>query len=140
MAVEKRVLVTGAGGLVGRTLLPMIIDDYEVVCFDQQELDVHVPCIVGDLRDSTAVAEACAGMDLVLHIGALHGAAWGDAGDDVGFEVNVVGTKNVLEADGPARSAWCSPPPSGPRATARPRPSICPSTRTCSANRPNSTV
>jgi nucleoside-diphosphate-sugar epimerase len=36
-------------------------------------------------------------MDAVIHVAALHGKAWREAGDDTGFEVNVISTKNVLE-------------------------------------------
>jgi len=63
-------------------------------------------------------------MDAVVHVAALHGKAWNELGDDIGFEINVTGTKNVLE--GAARagvkrvvftsSIWAnghgSPPPS----------------------------
>ncbi len=54
--------------------------------------------IGGDLRDAAAVERACDGVDTIMHIAALHGKAWREAGDDVGFEVNVMGTKNVLAA------------------------------------------
>jgi nucleoside-diphosphate-sugar epimerase len=104
MTEKKQVLVTGIGGLVGRTLAPMLTDDYEVTGFDVQDPALDVPCITGDLRDSEAVAEACQGMDAVIHVAALHGQAWREAGDDTGFEVNVVGTKNVLEGAGRARA------------------------------------
>lgn len=36
-------------------------------------------------------------IDAVIHVAALHGKAWADHGDGRGFEVNVAGTKNVLE-------------------------------------------
>jgi hypothetical protein len=36
-------------------------------------------------------------MDAVVHIGALHGKAWNEAGDNVGFDVNVTGTRNILD-------------------------------------------
>jgi len=93
----KAVLLTGGCGLVGRTLVPMLRARYDVTHFEMRDPGDGQPCIVGDLRDSDAVTDACAGMHAVLHVAALHGRAWGEAGDDVGFEVNVVGTKNILE-------------------------------------------
>ena len=93
----KRVLLTGGSGLVGKTLAPRLRERHEVTHFDLTDPADGLPFIEGDLRDSAAVAAACQGMDAVLHVAALHGQAWAEAGDDVGFEVNVVSTKNVLE-------------------------------------------
>ena len=92
-----RVLLTGGSGLVGRTLAARLAGKYEVVHFDVSDPGDGLPFIGGDLRDAGAVAEACEGMDAVLHVAALHGRAWQAAGDDVGFAVNTVGAKNVLE-------------------------------------------
>ena len=97
MKIEK-VLLTGGGGLVGSILVPMLKEKYDVTHFDVKPTDDGLPFIEGDLRDSEMVKKACEGMDAVLHIGALHGPAWKECGDDMGFDVNVTGTKNVLEA------------------------------------------
>ncbi len=93
----KKVLVTGGCGLVGRTLVPMIRKEFQVTHLEMGDPGDGLPFIKGDLRSSKDVAKACEGMDAVVHIAALHGAAWNKAGDDVGFEVNVIGTKNILE-------------------------------------------
>ena len=93
----SKVLLTGGNGLVGRTLVPMLRDKYNLTHFEMADPNDGLPFIEGDLRDSQAVAEACQGIDAVLHIAALHGRAWSEVGDDVGFEVNVIGTKNILE-------------------------------------------
>lgn len=93
----EKVLLTGGGGLVGRTIAPLLARSYSVTHLDLKDPDDGLPFIQGDLRDSHAVAEACKGMDSVLHVAALHGKAWAAAGDDTGFEVNVIGCKNILE-------------------------------------------
>ena len=93
----KRLLLTGGSGLLGRTLAPRLTGRYEVTHFDVSDPGDGLPFTEGDLRDAGAVAEACRGMDAVLHLAALHGRAWESAGDDAGFAVNTVGTKNVLE-------------------------------------------
>jgi len=98
----KTVLLTGGNGLVGRTLAPMLRDKYDLTHFEMADPADGLPFIEGDLRDSQAVANACKGIDAILHIAALHGRAWNEAGDDVGFEVNVTGTKNILEGAAPA--------------------------------------
>jgi nucleoside-diphosphate-sugar epimerase len=93
----NRILLTGGSGLVGKTLAPMLKSRYEVTHFDTSDPGDALPYVEGDLRDSSAVADACRSMDAVIHVAGLHGHAWTEAGDDVGFEVNVVGTKNILE-------------------------------------------
>ena len=97
MPERGNVLLTGGSGLVGRTLAPMLRAKYEVTHFDVVDPGDGLRSIVGDLRDSEAVAQACQGMDAVLHVAALHGRTWAEAGDDVGFEVNTISTKNILE-------------------------------------------
>jgi len=93
-----KVFVTGGSGLLGRHLVSMLRKRHEVVHFDCADPGDGLPWVQGDLRDSDAVAKACAGVDAIMHLAALHGGAWANAGDDVGFETNIVGTKNILEA------------------------------------------
>jgi UDP-glucose 4-epimerase len=93
----KNVLLTGGCGLVGRTLGPLLRDRYTVAHFEMQDPGDGLRFIQGDLRNPGEVAKACVGMDAVIHVAALHGKAWAELGDDTGFEVNVTGTKNVLE-------------------------------------------
>ncbi len=96
--VGRNILLTGGSGLVGRALARSLRRTHEVTHFDVVDPDDALPCVVGDLRDREALDAACRGRDAVIHAAALHGRKWAEAGDDVGFEVNVVGTKNVLEA------------------------------------------
>ena len=93
----KNVLLTGGCGLVGRTLAPILREAYRVTHLEMVDPGDGLPFIKGDLRSSQDVANACRGMDAVIHVAALHGQAWNRAGDDMGFEVNVTGTKNILE-------------------------------------------
>ncbi|MDP6778358.1 MAG: NAD(P)-dependent oxidoreductase [Candidatus Latescibacteria bacterium] len=92
-----RILVTGGSGLLGRSLAPLLADAYAVTHFGLEDPGDGLPFTMGDLRDSGAVEKACQDVDAVIHAAALHGRAWEQAGDDVGFGVNVIGTKNVLE-------------------------------------------
>ena len=94
----KKVLVTGGTGLLGRTLVPLLRNRYDVHHLDITRPEDGLPFLLGDLRDSKAVFDACRGCDVVIHCAALHGEAWARAGDETGFEVNVIGTKNILEA------------------------------------------
>lgn len=119
----ENVLLTGGCGLVGRTLAPMLRERYRVTHFEMKDPGDGLPFIGGDLCSSADVAKACEGMDAVIHVAALHGRAWNTLGDDRGFEVNVIGTKNILEGAAKAgvkrvvftSSIWASghgsPPP-----------------------------
>lgn len=84
--------------MVGRGLAAALREKYEVTHLDCTAPEDGLPCVQADLRDGAAVREACVGMDAVVHVAGLHGVAWEKAGDDVGFEVNVIGTKHLLEA------------------------------------------
>jgi nucleoside-diphosphate-sugar epimerase len=93
----KKILLTGGYGLVGRSLAPMLAKEHQVSHFEMKDPADGLRFIEGNLCDSASVAEACRGMETVVHVAALHGKAWAAAGDDVGFEVNVIGTKSILE-------------------------------------------
>jgi UDP-glucose 4-epimerase len=93
----KKILLTGGGGLVGRSLACILRKSYDVTHLEMADPGDGLPFIKGDLLNSLEVATACQGMDAVIHVAALHGQAWAKAGDDMGFEVNVTGTKNILE-------------------------------------------
>ena len=69
-----RVLVTGAGGNLGRVVLPALREaGHEPVGLDSRELDLEAETMRGDVRDADAVARALRGVDAVVHAAALHG-------------------------------------------------------------------
>ncbi|MBI3944553.1 MAG: NAD(P)-dependent oxidoreductase [Armatimonadetes bacterium] len=94
---QQQVLLTGGGGLLGRALAPLLRERHAVTHFDLADPGDGLPWIRGSVRDPGAVAAACEGMDVVVHVAALHGRAWEEAGDDAGFQTNVLGTHNVLQ-------------------------------------------
>jgi len=96
--MKPRLLITGGAGVVGRTVVPLLCDRYEVMHLECADPGGGLPWVQADLRDAAAVTAACAGVEAILHIAALHGQAWQRAGDDAGFAINVLGTQNILAA------------------------------------------
>ncbi len=90
------VLVTGASGLLGRTVAATLIDrGDEVRTFQRRSSGLPCAEVRGDVLDAAAVAEAVAGVDRVVHLAAMVApiGAWSD------FQaVNVGGTVGLLDA------------------------------------------
>lgn len=94
-----RVLVTGAGGNLGRAVVPALVAaGHHPVLFDMRELDGEEEFVQGDVRDAEGLARVVAVVDAVVHGAALHGIhlrTWSPADF---WSINVTGTFNVYEA------------------------------------------
>jgi nucleoside-diphosphate-sugar epimerase len=90
---KKRVLLTGAGGLIGTILRQRLTEQYDIRSLTL--LPEAFPSVVADVSDLDAIAPAFAGMDAVVHLAALTAmrTTWDEA-----LQNNVVGTRNVFEA------------------------------------------
>lgn len=99
-----RVLLTGAAGTIGTHLRPGLAPLVGELCLlDRRPMERQVAAeraIVADVRDPAAVRDACAGMDMIIHLAAISVEA---PYPDV-LDVNVTGTRHVLEA---ARDQGC---------------------------------
>jgi predicted dehydrogenase/nucleoside-diphosphate-sugar epimerase len=97
---DAHVLVTGASGLLGRSLLDRLRSQGETVRVlvrrpsAQLESDPGIDVVYGDLGDPAAVDRAVAGVDVVYHVGAtMRGRGWLD------FQAGTVcGTTNVVQS------------------------------------------
>jgi 2-alkyl-3-oxoalkanoate reductase len=95
-----KVLVTGGGGFLGGAIVQRLVErGNDVRSFSRRlypELTSWgVEQIRGDIRDKTAVEQACKGIDLVFHVAAKPGV-WGTYSDY--YQTNVIGTQNVISA------------------------------------------
>ena len=102
----KSYLVTGGCGFIGVNLVSKLVKRAaRVRVLDNLSLgrreDIEpfgVELIVGDIRDPAAVARAAQGMDIVMHLAAHTRVVESLANPELNFEVNALGTLNVLRA------------------------------------------
>ena len=95
-----KVLITGAGGFLGRYIAEFLIaDGHEVNNFSRRphpELSVlGIPTILGDLKNSNEVLAAIKGHHAVIHTASMV-SMWGRYPDF--HQTNVVGTQNIIDA------------------------------------------
>lgn len=94
-----RILLTGATGHLGRTLIASLTDAGHTVralVRSAAAPPLDVPAVRGDLLDAESVARAANGCDATLHCGAVYSADPGRA--EAMRDVAVRGTQHVLEA------------------------------------------
>jgi uronate dehydrogenase len=92
----SRLLITGAAGNMGRMLRPLLRrEDRTLRLLDVLPVDEpgDDETMIADVTDAAAIADACADVDAVLHLGGISvEAPFADL-----LRVNVEGTANVLE-------------------------------------------
>jgi CDP-paratose 2-epimerase len=112
--MSKKFVVTGGAGFIGSNYVDRLLDRGEsVTVFDNfsrdgNELNLNwlhakngagsFEIIKGDIRDAEAVRKACEGADVIVHLAAQVAVTTSviDPRDD--FQINALGTFNVLEA------------------------------------------
>ena len=110
---DSTVLVTGGCGYIGSALVPQLLDDRrvgEVVVFDSLAsgspsnlvgtVTDRLQFRRGDVREYGTVESAMRGVDTVVHLAAITGAASTHDRREETFAVNRDGTENVLTAAG----------------------------------------
>jgi len=117
----SRVLVTGGAGFIGSNLSHRLLSQgHEVVIYDnlsragtkknlawlRQNHGESFTLVQADVRDYPSLQRAVLGCDVVYHLAGQVAVTWSVSDPRQDFEINALGTLNMLEA---ARSS--SPPP-----------------------------
>ena len=94
------IIVTGAGGFLGRNLSASLLSkEHKVWNFSRnnhsQLQAMGIDTIRGNLQNEADVLAAFKGMDVVFHVASRVGI-WGDYKDY--YQTNVIGTENVIKA------------------------------------------
>ncbi len=99
MSFPKRVLLTGAAGVVGSALRPLLREKADEVIVsdiapveDLAENETFFEC---DLSEFSTVSDAMERVDAIAHFGGKVGA---DIGHEPNVSANIIGTRNVFEA------------------------------------------
>jgi len=89
----KRVLITGAEGIVGTVLRTRLADRYELRLLTFTQCDF--PSMVADIADFSSMLAAVEGMDAVIHLAAAADLdiTWGQV-----LNSNLIGVYNTFEA------------------------------------------
>ena len=92
----EKVLVTGAGGLLGSHVVDALNGACNIVGLDRLPSPGAIDWHQGDITDRDCVARAATGCDAVVHVAAIPNIVSG-TGDEI-MRVNVSGTWNVFDA------------------------------------------
>jgi len=108
---NKRVLITGVCGTVGRELLRQVIgrQPAEIIGLDNNESELfflaeeyrqspHVHLFLGDMRNRDTLVARTRGIDVILHSAALKHVILCEQSPRDAVQTNILGTQNVIDA------------------------------------------
>ena len=108
MIKNKRIFITGGAGFIGSTLIGKLIEDNEIVAYDNLARNSlqhkafkdhkNLKLVQGDVLDFDALSKAMDGADIIVHCAAIAGIDTVVVSPVRTMRVNMVGSANVLEA------------------------------------------
>lgn len=108
MIAGKKIFITGGAGFIANTLIRNLVENNEIVAFDNFHRDTlsgsefashdNLSVVKGDVLDAESLTEAMRGADLVIHAAAIAGIDTVIKDPVKTMRVNMLGTANALEA------------------------------------------
>ena len=105
---NKKIFVSGGAGFIGSTLIGRIVDDNEVIVYDDLRRNAlgskpyanhrNLTMIKGDVLDLQMLKKAIEGAQIVVHCAAIAGINTVIKKPTETIRVNLIGTANILEA------------------------------------------
>lgn len=103
----KRIFITGGAGFIGSHLTERIINNNEIVIFDNLHRDAlkytkfknnkNLRFIKGDVLDNRALEKGTDNIDIVIHMAAIAGVSTVISKPTTTLKINLFGTYNLLE-------------------------------------------
>lgn len=104
----KKIFITGGAGFIGTALAERLVDDNELVVYDNFSRDSlskktfynhrHLKVVKGDVRDEKKLSGAMKGANIVIHLAAIAGVDTVLSHKLETLKTNIIGTYSVLEA------------------------------------------
>jgi dTDP-glucose 4,6-dehydratase len=105
---SKRILLTGGAGFIGSQLARRLVEDNEIVIFDNMHRDAlrytelsnhpNITVVSGDVMDRDGLFRAVEGCDVLVHLAAIAGVDTVMGMPTQTMKVNLLGTMNALDA------------------------------------------
>jgi FlaA1/EpsC-like NDP-sugar epimerase len=110
--VNKRILVTGACGTIGRELVRQLLEEYhvgELTALDNNESELffleqhfskhqHAHFFLADIRDRTKLCRLTKGVDIVFHAAAFKHVILCERSPYEAVQTNILGVQNIVLA------------------------------------------
>ena len=109
---NKRVLVTGSCGTIGRELVHQLLEEYgvgELIAIDNNESELffleqrfaefsHARFYLTDVRDGNKLQRITKGMDIVFHTAAFKHVIFCERSPFEAVQTNILGVQNIITA------------------------------------------
>jgi UDP-glucose 4-epimerase len=108
MIKNKKIFITGGAGFIASTLISKLVEDNEIVVYDNFHRDTisstglvdhkNVTIVKGDVLDLESMTEAMRGCNAVIHAAGIAGIDTVVKNPVKTMQVNMLGTANALAA------------------------------------------